>query len=349
MISARPRRGFTLIELLVVMAIIAILIGLLVPAVQKVREAAARAKCANNLKQLGLALHNFHDTFLAFPPGLGAINDRTAMIPWTSPNNPNPPQFAAATKPANMRVQSWLTHILPYVEQGPLKDSLPLQPNDPGRAKVLGIPYTYDDSNTPTATHVPVFECPSDTRGTIESPGDRRYWRAAPTWYAGVGGIDSLAANWPLSDGVLYWRSRVSVTQVSDGTSNTLAAGEHPPMPLPFVAHGWWQSLDSIDWPPTVTGIWEYDTIQYMTNSGPSPVQNSTLNGSPCPFPSFYSTGRVDDSCSFNHFWSNHVNGANFAFADGSVRFIPYAAQPIMNALATRGGREIVDMTLLDH
>ena len=97
----RCRKGFTLIELLVVIAIIAILIGLLVPAVQKVREAAARAQCTNNLKQLGLALHNFHDTYKGFPPAEQDLPRYTG--------GPNPPKL------------SWVPYLLPYFEQGNLQ------------------------------------------------------------------------------------------------------------------------------------------------------------------------------------------------------------------------------------
>jgi prepilin-type processing-associated H-X9-DG protein len=115
---------------------------------------------------------------------------------------------------------------------------------------------------------------------------------------------------------------------------------------LPFVAFGWWQGLDTIGWRyPGAAPGWEYDTIQYMANSIPSPTLTSTLTNNPCPLPALYGPGHVDDSCSFNHFWSNHNNGANFLFADGSVRFLSYDAQVIMRELSTREGGEVVDHT----
>jgi prepilin-type processing-associated H-X9-DG protein len=247
------------------------------------------------------------------------------------------------TNPPGQRVQSWLVHILPYIEQGPLYNQLPLNPMDPANSAKYGIP---DNNNT--AQHIPTYECPSDPRGQIECAGGGSFHKAAPTYYAAVGGTDSANPNWPLSDGVIFWRSRLSINQIPDGTSYTLAVGERPPPT--DVRYGWWQSLDKIDFTPQnaqhlkVPPSWELDTIQYMTNTGgvAVPIEDT---GERCPLPAQFGPGNVDKACDFNHFWSNHVNGANFVFCDGSVKFMPYKAREIMNALATRDMGEIADIT----
>jgi prepilin-type N-terminal cleavage/methylation domain-containing protein/prepilin-type processing-associated H-X9-DG protein len=333
----RPRRGaFTLIEMLVVIAIIAILMGLLLPAVQKAREAMLRSKCAANLKQIGIALHNFHDTYGALPPGLGAPGDRAGMQPWTQSN-----AYISPTSPANLRVQTWLVHILPYVEQDALKAQLSLQPRDVPAQQAYGIP----DTDTASSMSVSIYQCPSDPRGpgTVSANGGS-YRKSALTWYAGVGGTNSANPQWPLADGILFWRSRITLTGIADGTSNTLAAGERPPgaTQADVNYNGWWQGLDTIGWRYGAPG-WEFDTIQYVRNTVASPATTSTVTGQPCTFPALFGPGRVQNSCDYNHYWSNHTNGANFVFADGSVRFIPYTAELILPALATRATGEVVD------
>ncbi len=138
-----PRRGFTLIELLVVIAIIAVLIAILLPAVQKVREAANRTKCFNNLKQLGLAAHNFHDTHRHFPPGIGYYPPATSVF------------------------GPYFFHLLPYIDQGNLYDSalgsVPFPPPDGPRMAY------YPGNNKVYSQAVPIFLCPSDP--SVDSDG----------------------------------------------------------------------------------------------------------------------------------------------------------------------------------
>src|SRR6266545_347465 len=193
MSNSHTRSGFTLIELLVVIAIIGILIGLLLPAVQKVREAAARIQCQNNLKQLGLALHHYHDTQGALPPGVTSQRPREPFPRMT-----------------------WLTRLLPYVEQEPL-----------WRATVAAYDYQptpyVDPPHVGFSMPVKTFACPSD--GRPFTPHDtHRGRRVALTSYVGV-----LGTAYDRPDGVLFRDSQVRLTDVSDGTSNTAMVGERPP------------------------------------------------------------------------------------------------------------------------
>ncbi len=199
------RRGFTLVELLVVIAIIAILVGLLLPAVQKVREAAARTKCQNNLKQLGLALHNYHDANQSLPPGLSvrADNGRFPYLGWTA-------------------------RLLPFVEQDPLWGQAQAAfASDPDPLNFYGHP----DHFPVLGTVVAAFTCPSDPGAATQA--DKGLVRVTFTSYLGVGGTDFATR-----DGVLFLDSAVRLTHISDGTSQTLAVGERPPSA--DRSFGWW-------------------------------------------------------------------------------------------------------------
>jgi prepilin-type N-terminal cleavage/methylation domain-containing protein/prepilin-type processing-associated H-X9-DG protein len=188
------RRGFTLIELLVVIAIIAILIGLLLPAVQKVRESAARAKCQNNLKQMGLAFHNYHDANQRLPAGYVA----TAAYPDTTPG------------------WGWGTYVLPYLEQDSLYRQLDLTKpvkNSPAVQTVVRL-YLCPSDNPPADA----FTLSDETFGTLLS--------AAPSSYAGCVGDDDAEADGETGNGVLYRNSKVRFGDVTDGTSQTILVGE---------------------------------------------------------------------------------------------------------------------------
>ncbi len=208
----RARRGFTLIELLVVIAIIAILIALLLPAVQQAREAARRANCKNNLKQIGLALHNYHDVSAAFPSGwIGVTNGRASVLGESG--------FA------------WGTMILPYLDQAPLY-----------RQFNFSSPLDASPNRALLAQHLTVYQCPSDPKPETFQTADRtgNPVQMATANYAGVFGTVELddcytsPAGTPpvspegqcLSDGMFYHNSAVKIRDITDGASNTLIVGE---------------------------------------------------------------------------------------------------------------------------
>lgn len=271
----RRRIGFTLIELLVVIAIIAILIGLLVPAVQQVRSAASRISCADNLHQIATALHDYHDARKRLP-------------------------YAGASG-------YWMVDILPYLEQSTVANNASLA--------------------VKRAAQIPIYLCPADSRGPM-------LWQNqyALHSYPGVAGRDSF--DYP-DLGIFGYRDAavgLRLTDIRDGTSNTLMLGERPP--ALDLYWGWYYSvsIDVICWVRD-NGFDAYYTV------GPG----GTGTGPACPLPAYFGPGTLQNDCSFNHFWSFHEGGANFAMADASVRFIQYsAATTAMLPLSTYNSGDVV-------
>jgi prepilin-type N-terminal cleavage/methylation domain-containing protein/prepilin-type processing-associated H-X9-DG protein len=325
--SRTRRSAFTLIELLVVIAIIAILIGLLLPAVQKVRDAAARAKCQNHLKQIGLALHNHHDTVGAMPPGV----------------------TRSGGSPRLFEYWSWQARILPYIEQDNLYRLADDWQRKTGSYLTSSPPYywwPWGDfwANWATAQPNPAlgqlletYQCPADTRVLSVSTQDGM--RIAFTSYLGVSGTrgDLINNGKPPGDGILYWKvgqggvtpDGVKLVDIPDGTSNTYLVGERPPSQ--DLEYGWWFAGAGYDGSGTGDVVLGSRDIGYAQSLG-------------CPTTKVgIQPGRINDPCDQVHFWSLHAGGANFLHADGSARMIPYAADPKLPALCTRNGGEAVE------
>jgi prepilin-type N-terminal cleavage/methylation domain-containing protein/prepilin-type processing-associated H-X9-DG protein len=195
------RRGLTLIELLIVVAIIALLIALTIPAVQRVRAASERLQCSDHLRQIAIALHSYHGTHTRLPPGC-SYQGGTDAYP----------------------LMSWMTRCLPYLEQETLwEDAIHAFSEDkwfesPPHQPIL-------------ARALPVFTCPSDSR-TLEA-WNLRIFQVGLTSYLGVEGLDQTRR-----DGVLFLDSRVRFADITDGLSNTLMVGERPPSADGHL--GWW-------------------------------------------------------------------------------------------------------------
>jgi prepilin-type N-terminal cleavage/methylation domain-containing protein/prepilin-type processing-associated H-X9-DG protein len=308
---SRSRRAFTLIELLVVIAIIGILIGLLLPAVQKIRETAARMQCQNNLKQMALAVHMYENTNQMLPP-------------------------THTYQPYN---GGWLVQLLPYIEQEGLYK---LMQAKRGGAFTNPIGGAFTDPYA--ATVIVLYVCPAEIRGrNIVYNGPDGYGNNhtfACTDYVAVIGWDYYSGSSLV--GIPYAADKKGIlspwnpygirfTEIKDGSSNTLMIGERPPGA--DLDWGWWVNGGN----DVMTGV-------ANTHRNYSRDQN----GKPCPAPPYYfkppEPGGVYNPCSNNHLYSLHTGGANFAFGDGSVRFLSYSVDyGVMEALSTYAGGENID------
>jgi prepilin-type N-terminal cleavage/methylation domain-containing protein/prepilin-type processing-associated H-X9-DG protein len=291
--TGRRATGFTLVELLVVLAIIGVLIGLTLAAVQRTRGAAARAVCANQLRQLSLALHSHAAQRGTFPPGVG---NRDGKDPYP--------------------FLSFHARLLPHLEH----QGMWAQVEAAFRATNN---FLIDPPHTGLSTAVPQFGCPLDQRTRTPQSVGGGVVRGL-TSYLGVEGMTASK-----SDGILFLDSNIKASDVTDGLSHTLALGERPPSA--DHVFGWWYG----GWGQDKDG--EVDMLL-----GVRTKNNRTWNAD-CPVgPYPFQSGALNNPCSMFHFWSLHPGGAHFAFADGSVRFLKYSADPLMPSLATRAGGESV-------
>jgi len=324
--NRRRRKGFTLIELLVVIAIIAILVSLLLPAVQQAREAARRTQCRNNLHNLGLALHNYHDVYSVFPSGTGVPGGDCQNGRWGT-------QAASGNcVPWRWGLHNTGSHwvkILPQIDQGPLYDSIPFE-DDVRRFFFGGTSESGRNFPNIRSTKIPVLLCPSDSITIRLDRGHRNYGLSGGYQFTDdrgrCGNIYNRRQQWQqygferLSGWAGHgstnrpdrisgmfsryvWASKIS--GVTDGTSNTIMAGEVRPNCTDHQAGGWYDAN-------YVSAGFTTAPINYPTCQGESPYQN--LGGTSC---NNWSTWQVSMG-----FKSSHTGGAFFLLGDGSVTFL---------------------------
>jgi prepilin-type N-terminal cleavage/methylation domain-containing protein/prepilin-type processing-associated H-X9-DG protein len=345
--SPRMRTAFTLIELLVVIAIIAVLVGLLLPAVQKVREAAARMSCQNNLKQMGLACMTFADTHQSKLP-CGFLGSE---------------QVNAAPGTPGIHKTSWMALILPYIEQGNVSNIYDFTNDYDAQSNAVAVSTTIKVYNCPSTPNQPRFDTSaSDNAG---STGFNTAGRAA-TDYSGLNAIKNFVANaCPLTASVPANASKddpriigcmtrdneggglnagVLITSITDGTSNTLMIGEDAGRPSWYASGG--QLIAATGTKVNKEGAWSDPNANFSvdgSNPGCSAAFVGTSTSDICvPGPT------VPTSCPLNctndsEFFGFHTGGCNAAFADGSVHFISGTINTCtLAALVTRAGGEVI-------
>jgi prepilin-type N-terminal cleavage/methylation domain-containing protein/prepilin-type processing-associated H-X9-DG protein len=298
-------RGFTLIELLVVIAIIAILIGLLLPAVQKVRAAAARMKCQNNLKQIGLALHNYHGANERFPAGL---------------NNAIGADGAAYSGEDR---RDWVLFVLDYLEQPTIGQAV-------RNAPTTNALYAVSPTNAYATTPLAILSCPSDPNAGKQA----RSGQGFHTNYAGCAGEttfngSSTTPTFTTMNGVFYPRSTTTLTTITDGTSNTLLVSE---LVLSPDVSG--HDTRGRIWNNARSGAVIFSTLDRPNTQTPDRLTHcQSITTAPCQNGS-------DNMVIYAR--SMHTGGVNVALADGSVRFARDGIDPtVWLGLGTRASGEV--------
>jgi prepilin-type N-terminal cleavage/methylation domain-containing protein/prepilin-type processing-associated H-X9-DG protein len=316
------RRAFTLIELLVAVTIIGVLLGLLLPAVQKVREAADRAKCRNNLRQLGVALHQHHNDTGSFPPSYTWSADRppppniqiglTPAEPGRLRDRPVPRKYIEPNWPG----WGWAAFLLPYIDQGPVHTRIDFQA------------YTISPQMADVRTVVvPTYVCPSDPPAgvySVPNEGGAPLVDAATNSYAACFGAGGDITDAPADGSGLFVRgTRFKFRDVTDGASNTLAVGERPGL---FLLTPW-------------AGVMDQATVRTTPDA---PVYQSLVFPPHTMVVARVNNNPLNDPWSEPYdFFSPHPASMNALFADGAVRPLRLTTPVgVLQALATRAGGE---------
>ncbi|MFK7768797.1 MAG: DUF1559 domain-containing protein [Mariniblastus sp.] len=324
----RSKDGFTLVELLVVIAIIGILIGMLLPAVQMVREAARRTQCLNNMRQLGLSLHNYESAHKAFPPSRLVPDDNTMPS-------------GVSNSGASSAFQSWTTLILPFIEQGNLADTYDY--------RQAWFDNVSSDNYTAIAYQLELFKCPSSPTKNGRDP--YHVINAAAGDYGSINEVKKkvytqvLNVPEPSSAGRLGLLGKFEknpIAACTDGTSNTFFVGECAGQPDVFIARGRMTLDDFGNYTDDKVINFNGRLVPTDGTGWADPDSGFSINGASATGLDKYGPFMIN-KINVSEVFSFHDQGASFAMADGSVHFVAESvdAAPFV-AMCTRAGGEVI-------